>query len=130
MSYQIKQNAFPFAQNRARADCTRENKPRLTSRRERNQLFGNGLHETRTACIGSQLISWRPDRSNDDVVFLVPQRNFQQRLERARLRSGKSPYFTLSFRFKLIFRSRVVLGCCETCAETSPKGSSAIKRAV
>ena len=27
------------------------------------------------------------------------------------------------FRFKLTFRSRLVLGCCETCAETSTKSS-------
>ena len=52
-------------------------------------------------CIGSQL-SWRPDRSNDDVVFLVPRVIFNNGLERASLRSGKSPYFTLSFSFQII----------------------------
>ena len=30
------------------------------------------------------------------------------------------------FRFKLTCRSRLVLGCCETCAETSTKSSSVI----
>lgn len=33
------------------------------------------------------------------------------------------------FRFILIFRSRLVLGCCETCAETR-KSSSEINRVV
>ena len=32
--------------------------------------------------------------------------------------------------FKLTFRSRLVLRCCETCAETSMKSSSAINRVV
>ena len=32
--------------------------------------------------------------------------------------------------FKLTFRSRLVLRCCETCAETSTKSSSAINRVV
>ena len=34
------------------------------------------------------------------------------------------------FRFKLIFRARLVLGCCETRAKTSLKSSSAINRVV
>jgi len=34
------------------------------------------------------------------------------------------------YRFKLTFRSRLVLGCCETCAETSTKSSFVIIRVV
>ena len=61
------------------------------------------------ACIGSQL-SWRPDRFNDDVVFFGTSRNFQQRLEPARLRSGKSPYFTVSFSFQIIISVKSSVG--------------------
>ena len=129
MSYQIKQTAFPFAKNRARADCTRENKPRLTSRRERNHFFENGLRETRTACIGSQL-SWRPDRSNDDVVFLVPRVIFNNGSSEPSFGQENRHNLQCLLRFKLSFRSSIVLGCCETCAETSLKSSSAINRVV
>ena len=129
MSYQIKQNAFPFALNRARADCTRENKPRLTSRLERNHLFENGLHETRTTCIGSQL-SWRPDRSNDDVVFLVPRVIFNNGSSEPSFGQENRHILHCLFRFKLLFWSRAVLGSCETCPETSLNSSSAINRVV
>ena len=45
------------------------------------------------------------------------------------LRSGKSPYFTLSFSFHINISVKVGEGCYETCAETR-KSSSAINRVV
>ena len=67
---------------------------------------GHCFHKTRPARInGSRLIS-RPDPSNDDVVSFSASRNFRLWLERAKmrndwLRSGKSPYFTLSISFHI-----------------------------
>ena len=75
------------------------------------------------ACIGSQL-SWRPDRSNDDVVFLVPRVIFNNGSSEPGLGQENRHILHCLFRFKLLFRSRVVLGCCKTCAETSLKSSS------
>ena len=110
-------------------DWSKENKPRLTSRRERNHLFKYRLHRTRTSCIGSQLSS-RPYRSNGDEVFLVPRVIFNNGSRETGFGQENSHILHCHFRFKLIFQSRVVLGCCETCAETSLKSSLAIIRVV
>lgn len=63
---------------------------------------------------------------NDDVVCFGAPRNLQQWLERAKKRNdwlwqGNSPYFTLpsSCQINISVKITVVLGCCETCAETS-----------
>ena len=63
---------------------------------------------------------------NDDIVCFGAPRNLQQWLERAKKRNdwlwqGNSPYFTLPFSFQINISVKitVVLGCCETCAETS-----------
>ena len=66
---------------------------------------------------------------------LVPSRNFQQWIEPAKSETiglGQENCHILHslFRFKLTFRSRFVLGCCKTFAETSTKDSSAINRVV
>ena len=83
---------------------------------------GHCLHKTRTARInGSRLIS-RPDPSNDDVVSLSASRNFRQWFERAKmrndwLRSGKSPYFTLSFSFQINISGKVSVGLLRNSCE-------------
>ena len=83
-------------------------------------------------CERNHLYEWRlssqPDRSNDDVVCFGAPCNLQQFRERNDwLWSGKSLYSTLSLSFQT-FLSRLVLGSCETCAETSTKSWSAINR--
>ena len=100
MSYEIKLNAFSFALNRARAHRTRENKPGLTSRRERNHLFEYRLHKTRTVRIGSQPSS-RPYRSNDDVVVLVPRVIFNNGSSETGFGQENRHIFTLSFSFQI-----------------------------
>ena len=66
-------------------------------------IRGNGLHETRTACIGSQL-SWRSDRSNDDVVFLVPRVIFNNGSSEPGFGQENRHILQCLFRFKLLFR--------------------------
>ena len=69
-------------------------------------------------------LSWQPDRSNDDVVFLVPRVIFNNGSSEPGFGQENRHILHCLFRFKLLFRSRVVLGCCKTCAETSLKSSS------
>ena len=83
---------------------------------------GHCFHKTRPARInGSRLIS-RPDPSNDDVVCFSASRNFRQWLERVKtpndwLRSGKSPYFTLSFSFQINISGKVSVGLLRNSCE-------------
>ena len=64
--------------------------------------------------VGGQTVQWR-------CSFFGASRNFQQRLERDRLRSGKSPYFTLSFSFQIIYsvksRAGLLRNLCGNLAE-------------
>ena len=53
-------------------------------------------------------------------VFVAMARS-GKKAKRLGLVSKFAIYHTGLFRFKLTFRSRLALGCCETCAETSTK---------
>ena len=116
MSYQIKQNASFICLGRIVLE-----------------KISGGLHQdakgniySSTAYIRGSQLSSRPDQSNDDVVFLVPRVIFNNGSSETGFGQENRHILHCHFRFKLIFRSRVVLGCCEACAETSLKSSSAI----
>ena len=105
-------------------------KPRLTLavayiRGERNHLYECGLHKTQTAGINGSRLSPRPDQSNDDVVCFGAT---EQKSETTGFGQENRHILHCRFLFKLTFRSSLQLGCWETCAETSSKGSSAISR--
>ena len=56
-------------------------------RRKRNYFYDYGLHKTRTARINDSRLSSPLDRSNGDVVCFCTSHDFQQWLERSKLRS-------------------------------------------
>ena len=87
-------------------------------RRKRNYFYGYGLHKTRTARINDSRFSSPLDRSNGDVVCFCTSHDFQQWLERSKLRndwlrSGNSHILRYFFSFKFIFRSRLLCGAVQ-----------------
>ena len=93
-----------------------------------------GLHKTRTARINaSRIYSSRPDRSNDVLACLLPavtSSEHDMTLVFLYIWLYIWRYDFGLFRFKLTYRLILVLDCCEPCAETSTKISSAINRVV
>ena len=93
-------------------------------------IYSSTAYIRREPLVFSSQLSSRPYRSNGDVVFLVPRVIFNNGSRETGFGQENSHILHCHFRFKLIFQSRVVLGCCETCAETSLKSSLAIIRVV